>query len=240
MSNAEDRFAEWTRREAAGYNRLPDPAPASVDRMWEGIRGSVAETVSSYGPSAPGSRLSAAETRRGGRSVANYVWSAGIAAALVFGIGIGRWTAEGTRPTAEDARRPEATTAATARSSTAPVAPAAVVDHLANTVVFLASFREDARTGRVQDDVRERGRDLLTTTQILMDSPASQDPRMRALLEDLELVLAQIAQLNARRGVEEARIATEAMKQRDILPRLRTVVPQGALDESVTAAAAGN
>ena len=49
MSDAEERFAEWTRRAAAGYNRLPDPAPEAKDRMWESIRGSVEETVSSYG-----------------------------------------------------------------------------------------------------------------------------------------------------------------------------------------------
>ena len=238
MSNAEDKFAEWTRREAAGYNRLPDPAPASVDRMWEGIRGSVEETVSSYEASAFGPRPSAAEPRRTGRRTWP-AWSVGIAAALFIGIAIGRWTAEGRGPTAEVGGQTQI-----ARREPVPdtnvAAPAAVVDHLAHTVVFLASFREDARAGQVESDVRERGRDLLTATQILMDSPAAQDPKMRALLEDLELVLAQIAQLNERRGVEEARIASDAMKQRDILPRLRTVVPREALDESVTAASAGN
>jgi hypothetical protein len=236
MSNSEDKFAEWTRREAAGYNRLPDPAPEAMDRMWESIQGSVEETVSEYGPAGYGLRAAGrGPAQPAARRPQRFYWSAGIAAALVFGIGIGRWTAPGTErlvpaPPGDTTQPPAVATSA----------PAAVVDHLARTVVFLASFREDARTGRLEDDVRERGRDLLTTTQILMDSPASQDPRMRALLEDLELVLAQIAQLNERRGVEEARIATEAMKQRDILPRLRTVVPQGALDESVTAAGDGN
>jgi hypothetical protein len=199
----------------------------------------VEETVSAYGSSAPG-RVPAAGGRvllaeRQSRAARRTWpgWSVGIAAALLLGVGIGRWTA----PRAGDSPIvPPRDTVVAATGA----APAAVVDHLARTVVFLASFREDARTGQVESDVRERGRDLLTATQILMDSPASQDPKMRALLEDLELVLAQIAQLNERRGAEEARIASEAMKQRDILPRLRTVVPQEALDESVTAASAGN
>ncbi|MFL5579305.1 MAG: hypothetical protein ACJ8AO_02950 [Gemmatimonadaceae bacterium] len=238
MSDAEQRFAEWTRREAAGYNRLPDPTAEAVDAMWGRIEGSVARTVAEYESSALGPRpMAERQPRAVGRTWP--AWSVGIAAALVFGVGIGRWTA----PRAVDGRGPRGSTVIAGRDSIVhdtSAAPPAVVDHLARSVVFLASFREDARSGQVGNDVRERGRDLLTATQILMDSPASQDPRMRALLEDLELVLAQIAQLNQRRGVEEARIATEAMKQRDILPRLRTVVPREALDETVSAAGAGN
>ena len=40
-------------------------------------------------------------------------------------------------------------------------------------------------------------RSLLGTNRLLLDSPVATDPRMRQLLEDLELVLAQIAQLSA-------------------------------------------
>jgi hypothetical protein len=38
-------------------------------------------------------------------------------------------------------------------------------------------------------------RDLLTTTRLLLDSPAGADPARRELLETLELVLVQIARL---------------------------------------------
>jgi len=58
--SGEDGFAEWMRREAADYNRLPEPAPEARDAMWERIEGSVRETVAGYrSPSALGPRLSA-------------------------------------------------------------------------------------------------------------------------------------------------------------------------------------
>ena len=242
--SGEDRFAEWMRREAAEYNRLPEPAPEATNAMWRRIEGAVGETVASYGEGVSRGdaehaekvlKLSSASPRemRGRRSSA--WWAAGIAAALVMGIGVGRWSA----PVQERVviRNVPATVLA---ARTPDSVPAAVVDHLAASVVFLASFREEASAGAVDGAVRDRGRDLLTATQILMDSPAANDPRMRTLLEDLELVLVQIAHLNRRRGVEEARIASEAMKQNDILPRLRTVVPQDAIDESAAAMGSGN
>ena len=36
------------------------------------------------------------------------------------------------------------------------------------------------------------GRDILSSTRLLIDSPAGDDPQLRALLNDLELVLVQI------------------------------------------------
>ena len=72
-----------------------------------------------------------------------------------------------------------------------------------------------------------QARDLLTTTRLLLDSPAADDPRMRALLEDLELVLAQISQLEAGRDSRNADLITQDMDQRSVLPKLRSAIPAG-------------
>jgi hypothetical protein len=53
------------------------------------------------------------------------------------------------------------------------------------------------------------------------------DPRTRLLLEDLELVLAEIAQLSPRSRAEDLELIREGIEQGDVMPRLRTAVPAG-------------
>jgi len=72
-------------------------------------------------------------------------------------------------------------------------------------------------------------RDVLSSTRLLLDSPASRDPRLRQLLTDLELVLAQIVQLSgAPLQAGERELIERALHERDLLPRLRSAVPAGA------------
>ncbi|HTO73119.1 MAG TPA: hypothetical protein VMJ30_04840, partial [Gemmatimonadales bacterium] len=59
------------------------------------------------------------------------------------------------------------------------------------------------------------------------DAPALTDPRVRGLLQDLELILVQIAQLNADQRKGDVEIITNGLNQRDVLPRLRTAIPAG-------------
>jgi hypothetical protein len=59
-------------------------------------------------------------------------------------------------------------------------------------------------------------------TRLLLDSPAASDPRLRDLLEDLELVLAQVARLRASPHAEELTFIAAAMDERDVVPRIRT------------------
>ncbi|MGI9077271.1 MAG: hypothetical protein ACR2G6_08075 [Gemmatimonadaceae bacterium] len=96
-----------------------------------------------------------------------------------------------------------------ARSSVVPSDPAAMrerstssayrvaaIQHLTQMEMLLTSFRAEAQGGRVVDDqLSVWAADLLGTTRLLLDSPAGDDQRLKRLLEDLELVLAQIAQL---------------------------------------------
>ncbi len=77
-------------------------------------------------------------------------------------------------------------------------------------------------------EVAAQATTLLVTTRLLLDSPAATDVRMQNLLEDLELVLAQIAALNGQgtgvRRQEEMQLIRDALTERDVVPRLRTAV----------------
>jgi hypothetical protein len=66
---------------------------------------------------------------------------------------------------------------------------------------------------------------LLATNRLLLDSPAARDRRMRLLLQDLELVLAEVAQLPADATVSQRELMGEGIERGAVLPRLRTVVP---------------
>jgi hypothetical protein len=60
-----------------------------------------------------------------------------------------------------------------------------------------------------------------------MDSPAASDARTRLLLQDLELVLAEIAQLSPQPGSRDLELITQGLEQGGVLSRLRTAVPAG-------------
>jgi hypothetical protein len=73
------------------------------------------------------------------------------------------------------------------------------------------------------------GRDILSSTRLLIDSPAGADPQFRALLSDLELVLVQIIELSGTPlDASDRRLIDRAMEDRDLLLRIRTAVPAGA------------
>ena len=61
--------------------------------------------------------------------------------------------------------------------------------------------------------------ELLSTTRLLLDAGVDQ-PALHDLLEDLELVLAQVARMPRTRPAADSRFVTEALDQRDVLPRL--------------------
>jgi hypothetical protein len=71
-------------------------------------------------------------------------------------------------------------------------------------------------------------RELLTMTRLLLDSPLAQDPQLLDLLEDLELVLAQVVRLEpAPREADDLDLITDGLNQRGVLPRLRAAIPAG-------------
>lgn len=153
---------------------------------------------------------------------------AAAAAVLAVGIGIGRFTVPRTVSVPVDgtiASAPE----------TAPTADpyrVAVARHLGRSEAMLTAFRAEAGGGAPDPRLAEWADDLLTQTRLLLDSPAADDPAMRALLLDLELVMVQIAQLPqpndaTETDTTETDLAERAIERSQVLPRMRTLVPAG-------------
>jgi hypothetical protein len=100
------------------------------------------------------------------------------------------------------------------------------MQHLSRAEALLTSFEADTRAGRQDEQMHVWAGDLLSSTRLLLDSPAGRDPRMRPLLEDLELVLAQIRQAAEGRAAERGMVV-EGIDARGVLPRIRTAIPAG-------------
>jgi hypothetical protein len=144
-------------------------------------------------------------------------WVVGLAAVLALGIGIGR--------TLPHASAPAVVATTTAPPQTDPYHVAAV-EHLSRSRALLTSFQHSSADAQTQALVTHWADDLLSNTRLLLDSPAADDPRLQRLLQDLELVLVQIAQLRSDRA--EVDLARDAIAESGVLPRMRAVVPPAA------------
>jgi hypothetical protein len=147
--------------------------------------------------------------------------AAAAAAVLAVGIGIGRVSVE------PDQARWEGP------SANATTYHLATQEHLSQSEAFLTLFRTSLRDRAGGEGTDQRlasgsARQLLATNRLLLDSPAAVDPQTRLLLEDLELVLAGIAQLSPRSPEEDLELIRESMERGNVMPRLRTAVPAGA------------
>ncbi len=170
----------------------------------------------------------------GVRRVRFLVWAAGIAALLALGVGIGRLSVRpGTLGEAGGA--PVATTPVPVVSAPAAGTPGrdaaayrlATAEHLGQAEAFLTLFRASVREGRQERLASATARQLLATNRLLLDSPAGTDPRLKFLLQDLELVLAQIAQLAPEGRSEDLKLITDGLEQDGMMVRLRSAVPAG-------------
>lgn len=160
--------------------------------------------------------------------------ASGIAAVLIVGIGVGRYvlpTAANNRGSQQmashDANRADSIAAlglgpdalAALPYSNEP-ARVAMEEHLGRTVALLVTVRDENPTYGPGADVSSWARELLATTRMLIDEPQLNDVRTRRLLQDVELVLAQIVQ--ARGSVPETqRAPSETMRETNLLPRVR-------------------
>jgi hypothetical protein len=106
---------------------------------------------------------------------------------------------------------------------------AAAVQTLSQAEALLVAWRVDApRDTAAARQLGTWARDVLGSTRLLLDSPAASDPRLRSLLDDLELVLAQIVQLSGAPLTDAERALLErSVRDRDLLPRIRSAVPAG-------------
>ena len=107
----------------------------------------------------------------------------------------------------------------------------AAAQTLTQAEALLTAYRASDLSGRSPLDAAQLttwGRQVLSSTRLLIDSPAGDDPQLSALLADLELVLVQIIQLSgAPLDPADRALIDRALEDRDLLPRIRTAVPAG-------------
>jgi hypothetical protein len=151
-------------------------------------------------------------------------WAAAAAALLAVGVGIGRLTHPGPVPDGSIAAWGPSTTAPRVNETAYRMA---TVEHLGQSEAFLTLFRASVRSGGQERLASVTARQLLATNRLLLDSPAAQDRKTRLLLEDLELVLAEIAQLAADAPPDDRELIREGLNRGGVLSRLRTEVPAG-------------
>ncbi len=101
----------------------------------------------------------------------------------------------------------------------------ATLEHLSRAEALLTSFRTPRSAGD-GTPLNSWARDLLADTRLLLDSPAATDARRRQLLEDLELVLAQIVQLPAESSADRG-LVQRSIERGAVLSRLRSSIPAG-------------
>ena len=212
----EDRFDKLMRDAAETFRRPPEPP---LEEMW-------AEIEAQSGFRATPSLESVTPITGARRRFRVPTWAVA-AATLVIGIGIGRGsTSVGHVSTAKEP------VVVTAEGPAAPLIDTSLdrpyeieaSQYLGQTAALLTSLGAEAKSGRTGQQFTTRASDLLARTRLLMDSPAANEPAMRDLLEDLELVLAQVVRLRANGSSTDLDIINRALEQRDVIPRLRTAV----------------
>ena len=106
----------------------------------------------------------------------------------------------------------------------------AALQTLVQAEALLIAYRgaENVRDPAAMQQAARWARDVLSSTRLLLDSPAGRDPQMRTLFSDLELILAQIVQISGTPlQARERELIEDAMRDRDLLPRIRSAVPAG-------------
>jgi hypothetical protein len=94
--------------------------------------------------------------------------------------------------------------------------------HLGRSESFLTSIRAELDEGGADPQVGPWARSLLVRTRLLLGSPAGSDAETRRLLEDLELMLAQIAIAAEARDPGETKILDRGLEEGNLLYRLRS------------------
>lgn len=157
------------------------------------------------------------------RSTRRFRLPAAIAAVLALGFALGRLSE---RPSPAGSA---GTVAWDVQPRLSPTAyRVAATEHLSQSEAFLTLFRASVGRGGNEQLASATARQLLATNRLLLDSPAAGDSRMKALLQDLELVLAEIAQLSPQPRSRDLDLINQGLEQGGVLSRLRTAVPSGA------------
>ena len=205
----EKRFDELLRDLPRSFN---PPAQPPLDDMWA--------VIEDAHFNAPASVSSPHRTFR------RAPWLAA-AAALVIGIGIGRYIPSSAKTANNPAPPAIMASAGQPASDTSAVVDAyrdQTSHYLGQAAALLISLPSKDASGTADAGFAGKAADLLVTTRLLMDSPAAQDPKLRSLLDDLELVLVQIARLRGERNKGDLDLIHQAVEQGDVLSRLNSAV----------------
>jgi len=99
--------------------------------------------------------------------------------------------------------------------------------HLAGSEAMITAFRSSARQGEVDAQIAGWSRELLGTTRLLEASPVAQDPTMKRLLEDLDLVIAQISAYvtSGRHDPNDLDLIERSINRRGVITELRGSLP---------------
>ena len=201
----EDRFEQIINSAADHYNVPPVNPP--FEQMWTAIESEAfAPKVQSIAP-APRT------------SLVNNPWLR-MAAVLVLGVAIGRFTT--IAPTTPGPTSTIATQAPDVEASY----QLSAERYLGQAVTLVAGLPKQLQSGRMDSAYVARASESLTQLRLIMDSPAASNPRLRALFEDLELVLVQVVQMPATDNAIDAKLIRQAMQERDVMPRLVDAVAE--------------
>lgn len=246
------RFDAWLHSAARDYNRPGEVVPR--DAMWSAIERSLPATVVPMRPARRANvwwQAAAAVVLLAGGIAIGRQWNAGdnatpaVAQQDAAGAKTGAGndapvalplpsssqlaTAESPADAAERTRSAgSATLDGAARRSAAGGSESydvATLEHLSRAEALLTSFRTPRSAGD-GSPLNVWARDLLADTRLLLDSPAATNARRRALLEDLELVLAQIVQLPAEASADRG-LVQRSIERGAVLSRLRSSIPAG-------------
>lgn len=207
----ENRFDEIVTELPRSFN---NPPPPPLEEMWAVIEDAHFNITSSAAPA----RV----------AMSGAPWLAA-AAALVIGIGIGHYIP---RVSKTEGNSPTPVAVASANSASSSSDTSAVAEayrdqtsrYLGQTAALLISLPSKDARGKTDAVFAGKASDLLVTTRLLMDSPAARDQQMRSLLEDLELVLVQIARLRGEKSKADLDLIHQAVEQGDVLSRLNSAV----------------
>jgi hypothetical protein len=209
----DQEMEQWLRELKDTWRVTGDPP---LDRMWQFIE---AEGFAGW------------ERGSGGRWIRKVL---PLAATLILGFGLGQLTPGLLRPHA-------ALRTADGSSAEPGVQPARWTDdapfvgvatnYLERVTALLVTLTEESNRGQPLDYSSGKARDLLATTRLLLDSPQLSDPHLRDLLDDLELVLAQIARLPREAAPPDVYLIDQALDQREVLPRLRGLLAENSPSE---------
>lgn len=217
MSDHERSLDEVLRELRSEYNAPPE---TPREEMWQVVRAGlpgrreadVVELSTRRSPATPGFRRMAG-------------WAVAAAALVVLGVGIGRMSTPGVQETEPSAVTAEAAPAPAASGALR----AAARQHLEGTETLLTVVRSDARSGELDPRLRTMARGMLAQTRLFLDASEGGDREMRRLMEDLELVLAQIVSVteDGSRTRTELDLALRGLEDRELMTRIRTLSGPG-------------